>query len=102
MVRLDRGRKRVVGFARMRDAFHFTVALFAAVAVVIVSIATTFWLHPFWSWLQRATGVESLAFHCPAEWCFFAVYGVLVAAAIVIRSRVTRRHRSRWSAPSPG
>ena len=86
----------------MRDAFYFTAALLAAVAVVVVSIATTFWLRPFWGWLQRATGVESLGFHCPAEWCFFAVYGVLVLAALVVRHRLARRHRSRWSTTSMG
>lgn len=40
-------------------------------------------LHPLWSWLEAATGLESMGREGPAEWCYLAVWGLLAVATVV-------------------
>jgi hypothetical protein len=64
---------------------------------VPASVVTTFLLIPFWSWLERYTGVESVGHSGPADWCYLAVF-LTMALAIALFMLV--RHRSQ-GAPSP-
>lgn len=51
------------------------------------AIFLTFALTPFWSWLEATYGIESLGHSGPSDWCFLAVYGLilLVGAALALR-----------------
>ena len=59
------------------------VAALAAVVAVPVAFIITVLLHPFWSWLEATTGLESMGRHGPAPWCFVAVWGLTVLATLL-------------------
>jgi len=42
-----------------------------------LSLIATFFLLPFWSWLEANYGVESVGHSGPAEWCYVTVYLVM-------------------------
>jgi hypothetical protein len=50
-------------------------------------------LAPLWSWIEATYGIESIGHSGPAEWCFWAIYGLFVVAALgayaVYRRRVS-------------
>jgi len=52
----------------------------------------TLFLLPLWSWIEAAYAIESVGHSGPAEWCFWLVYGVLVAISIVA---LLRRRKSK-------
>jgi hypothetical protein len=64
---------------------------------VPASIVTTFLLFPFWSWLERYTGVESMGHSGPTDWCYLAVF-LTMALAIALFMRI--RHRSKERTPN--
>lgn len=41
----------------------------------------TLLLDPIWTWLEAATGLESIGHSGPAGWCFLAVWAALLALA---------------------
>ncbi len=49
--------------------------------VVPAGPVLTLLLDPFWSWLETATGWESIGHSGPAGWCFLAVWAALLALA---------------------
>ena len=63
------------------------------VACFPVSFVVTFMLAPLWSWIEATYGIESIGHSGPAEWCFWTIYGLFVAAALgayaVYRRRVS-------------
>ncbi|RYF75486.1 MAG: hypothetical protein EOO29_23855 [Comamonadaceae bacterium] len=61
-------------------------AFFAMALAMPVAFVTTVFLHPFWSWLEATTGLESMGRHGPGEWCYVAVWGVMVLAALLAGS----------------
>jgi len=52
------------------------------VACLPVSFIVTFMLAPLWSWIEATYGIESIGHSGPAEWCFWAIYGLFVVAAL--------------------
>lgn len=60
-----------------------------AVIAVPLSIVTTILLFPFWSWLEAASGIESVGHSGPAEWCYATVFLTLAGsgAALVMFMR---------------
>ncbi len=50
-----------------------------AVLLVPVAFVGTFLLAPFWGWLEGKTGIEMIGHSGAADWCFLAVYGVLLS-----------------------
>ncbi|PWT73537.1 MAG: hypothetical protein C5B46_05240 [Proteobacteria bacterium] len=50
-----------------------TLVLLAPVAAIV-----TFLLSPLWSWIEATFGLESIGHSGPADWCFVAVYTLLV------------------------
>lgn len=50
----------------------------------------TLLLFPWWSWVEAATGRESLGHSGPAGWCYVAVWCALLALALLV-PRVARR-----------
>lgn len=47
-----------------------------------LSVVATIALMHFWSWLEAATGIESIGHSGPAEWCYAAVFVLMLAAGI--------------------
>ena len=39
-----------------------------------VAFIVTILLVPFWSWLEAASGIESLGHSGPDEWCYLIIY----------------------------
>jgi hypothetical protein len=70
----------------------FLLLLGVAVIAVPAAILVTLLTWPFWSWFEAATGIESFGHSGPAEWCYAAMYVVLVAIAAAV---VFLRHRQR-------
>jgi len=69
-----------------------TILIFIVSAVLAAPIAVvaTFMLWRFWDWFERKTGIESLGHSGPAEWCYLAIYTILVSVvliALVVRQR---------------
>ena len=55
------------------------------VLVVVVSLPLSFvitiFLGPLWRWLEARWGIEAIGHSGPAEWCFYSVWGLMLAAA---------------------
>jgi hypothetical protein len=43
----------------------------------------TIFLAPLWSWVESKYGIESIGHSGPADWCFYLIYGILSAAAML-------------------
>jgi len=61
--------------------------------VVLVGVPVTFFatiaLLPLWSAIERRYGIESVGHSGPADWCFWTVLVVYLAAAWIV-ARVLR------------
>lgn len=53
-----------------------------ALALLPVSALVTVVAWPVWSWLEKATGIESMGHSGPATWCYYATYALVVAACL--------------------
>ncbi len=55
------------------------------VLVVVVSLplsfAITIFLVPLWRLLEARWGIEAIGHSGPSEWCFYSVWGLMLAAA---------------------
>lgn len=70
--------------------FSIAVAVIALLAMPAAFVATLL-LYPLWSWIEATFGIESVGHSGPADWCFFLVYGTVLAAALVLLWRSWRR-----------
>jgi len=50
------------------------IGLGIALIAIPVALIATILLVPFWSWLEAASGFESLGHSGPEEWCYFIMY----------------------------
>jgi hypothetical protein len=77
---------------------HLVLSLLGIVVIAApLSIVTAILLLPLWRWLEASTGIESVGHSGPAEWCYAAVFVVLVAGASLValiryRVRASRTH----------
>lgn len=59
----------------------------AVVAIIIacvpIAFIATILLSPFWSWIEATYGIESIGHSGPSDWCFYLVYGLLTASALI-------------------
>ncbi|MFL5619895.1 MAG: hypothetical protein ACJ79A_16060 [Gemmatimonadaceae bacterium] len=57
-------------------------------AIVLLGAPVTFFvtiaLLPLWSAVERRYGIESVGHSGPAGWCFWAVFALYLAAALVV------------------
>lgn len=67
----------------LRALRTLAVTVAAMVLALPVAFVAAVLLHPFWSWLEATTGLESMGRHGPADWCYGAVWGVMVLAALL-------------------
>lgn len=61
-----------------------TVSRNVLVAIVVslpLAILITILLFPFWTWIEKTTGIESIGHSGPAVWCFVVSYAVVLAGA---------------------
>jgi hypothetical protein len=59
----------------MKYIIAFVVVLVVALPL---SAVLTWMLSGFWDWFERHSGVESIGHSGPAEWCYWAVFSVVV------------------------
>jgi hypothetical protein len=64
-----------------RPVRYFFAGLAVLVVCMPIAFIGTFLLSPLWSWMEKTYGIESIGHSGPADWCFYVVYGVLVALA---------------------
>jgi len=70
---------------------HVAVALGIAVVCLPAAFILTFLLLPLWSWIEATYKIESVGHSGPADWCFWAVYVLLVAPAFGVYALKARR-----------
>ena len=64
----------------------FLVAIACAIIAAPIAFIVTLVLMPLWSWIESATGVESVGHSGPASWCFWVVYaGITAGLAYMLR-----------------
>ena len=63
-----------------------------------IAFIVTFLLSPLWSSLEARYGIESMGHSGPADWCFEAVYAILVAAGLLGWAVAARSGRGKDSA----
>ena len=67
------------GKPKMNSLFNKIFMLVIIILVnVPISIIITIVLIPFWSWFENSIGIESLGHSGPAEWCYAAIFFLLV------------------------
>ena len=52
-------------------------------ALPMAFLATIF-IHPFWRWFERVSGIESFGHSGPAEWCYWFDYVAIIAIGVTI------------------
>lgn len=66
----------------MKLWIRLAMALGLAVLAVPAALLVTLLLSPFWNWFESASGIESMGHSGPANWCFVAIYGVILVIAL--------------------
>jgi hypothetical protein len=51
--------------------------------------------EPLWSWIEASFGIESIGHSGPADWCFVAVYALLVGLVVGYMTWRARRRSVR-------
>jgi len=62
---------------------QLAVRLALTAVAVPVALAVTLLLYPVWSWLEPATGIESVGHSGPADWCYLAVWAPMALALML-------------------
>jgi len=70
---------------------HVAVALGIAVVCLPAAFILTFLLLPLWSWIEATYKIESVGHSGPADWCFWAVYALLIALSLGVYVLKARR-----------
>ena len=79
----------------MKDMRRLALGLLGIVLVAIpLSIVITILLLPLWRSLEASAGIESVGHSGPAEWCYVAVFLVLVTGASLVLLMRRRTHAS--------
>ncbi len=73
-------------------ATSLSLAIVAGLAMLPVSFIATFFLLPFWGWLESAYGIESVGHSGPSGWCFKLTYALLGSATAL--AVLVSRHRA--------
>ena len=76
---------------KVRIIKQAVIFLVGALLSMPVAIVLTFMLSPFWNWFEAVSGIEALGHSGPAEWCFVAIYTMLVSVFVTYRIARTRR-----------
>lgn len=60
------------------------IGLAFTLAAMPIAVVVTIAALPFWSWLEKATAIESIGHSGPAEWCYIATYIVVAACGALL------------------
>ena len=69
------------------------LAVACTLLVAPPAFMATLLLHPLWSWVEAATGLESMGHHGPAGWCYLAVWALLALPLLLWAARAPRPGR---------
>jgi uncharacterized BrkB/YihY/UPF0761 family membrane protein len=58
-----------------------------------IAFIVTILLSPLWSWIEATYGIESIGHSGPSDWCFYLVYSVIAAIALIVLFWVRRSYR---------
>lgn len=91
----------------MRLIRTFIVAMMIFMAAAPFAFVAAAVLSPLWSWIEAATGLESMGHSGPATWCYLATWGALSALGLLLwrtaaRGRTAARPSRSGEAPHPG
>lgn len=53
---------------------HLIALSLIAVLAAPLTLLLTFVLSPFWNWFETVSGIESMGHSGPANWCFLAIF----------------------------
>jgi hypothetical protein len=81
-----------------RVARRAAVLILNAVAAMPASVIATLASIPFWSFVERRFGIESVGHSGPADWCFEVVYVVWMALTGIAWLALIRRAQGRRDA----
>jgi hypothetical protein len=56
-----------------------------------IAVAATFVTGPFWKWLDGSTNIESYGHSGPAEWCYLAMYTLIVLLIVFLWAKLDRK-----------
>jgi hypothetical protein len=88
----------------IRSLIVIVMIVMAAAPFAFVAAAV---LSPLWSWIEAATGLESMGHSGPATWCYLAIWGVMSALGLLLwriaaRGRTGATPSRSGEAPQPG
>ena len=58
-------------------------SFFYALLTVPVGVVATFFLTPFWRWIESTYGIESLGHSGPSDWCFYLIFLLVLIQGLV-------------------
>jgi hypothetical protein len=73
-----------------RVARRGLVAFAVVLACLPAAFVVTLLLMPLWSWIEATYGIEAVGHSGPSDWCFWAVFGVMLATATALLFKVGR------------
>jgi hypothetical protein len=59
-----------------------------------ISIVVTLLLTPLWRWIEASSGFESIGHSGPAEWCYLAVFALVVLGSLLVLWMLQGRRQS--------
>jgi hypothetical protein len=66
-------------------------ALSLTIVCIPFAIIITVFSNPFWLWFEKTFSVESTGHSGPAEWCYIAVYLLLIVTSGLIWLKISKR-----------
>ena len=59
-----------------------------------ISIVVALLLLPLWRWIEASSGFESIGHSGPAEWCYLAVFTLIVLGSLLVLWMLQGRRQS--------
>jgi len=67
---------------KIRERFKLLVIALTLIIICIpMAIIITIFSNPFFLWIENTFSIESVGHSGPAEWCYIAVYIILLGAS---------------------
>jgi len=77
----------------LRSLRYFLAGLAVLVVCMPIAFLITMLLIPLWSWIEATYGIESIGHSGPSDWCFYLVYGLTAATALIVSYLIRRSYR---------
>jgi hypothetical protein len=69
------------------------IAFSLAIVCIPIAMIITIFSNPLWLWFEKTFPVEATGHSGPAEWCYIAVYLLLISITGFIWFRISKRKR---------